>query len=224
VGEALLIGYLGCLLVGTILMAIALWQTGSVPRWLPILFALSLAIAAVAPAGAVALPLQLPIAIAMVILASRIWQMTALRCDGAVVSPAVAVQPILPGIPVPVNLRRIGEAEISAPKLLPKCWELLTAGELPKLRFRLLADWGCTSPTLWTQQPGDRAAPRGDRDHRRGSKRIGLQSSETHPSADALQQRQTHQDARGQDQGKEGEWESLTQPGAGQVDVIQHRQ
>jgi hypothetical protein len=78
VGEAVLVGYLGSLLVGTILMAIALWRSQSVPRWLPLLFAIGLVVAAVAPPGIVAIPLQLPFAAAMVILAFRIWQMAAL--------------------------------------------------------------------------------------------------------------------------------------------------
>jgi hypothetical protein len=72
VGEALLVGCLGSLLVGTILMAIALWQSRCVPRWLPFLFAIGLVIAAVTPTGIVSIPLQLPFATAMVILGVRI--------------------------------------------------------------------------------------------------------------------------------------------------------
>jgi hypothetical protein len=83
VGEAILVGYLGSLLVGTILMAIALWRSPSTPRWLPFLFAIGLTIAALAPAGIVAIPLQLPFAAAMAILASRIWQMAARPAVGA---------------------------------------------------------------------------------------------------------------------------------------------
>jgi hypothetical protein len=74
VGEAILVGYLGSLLIGTILMAIALRQSRSVPSWLPFLFAGGLAVAAVTPTGIISSPLQLPFAAAMVILGVRIRQ------------------------------------------------------------------------------------------------------------------------------------------------------
>jgi hypothetical protein len=92
VGEAILVGYLGSLLVGTILMAIALWRSRSVPRWLPFLFALGLAVAAVSPVGIVALPLQLPFALAMVMLGVRVWQ-AALPASGGVAPTNLARLP-----------------------------------------------------------------------------------------------------------------------------------
>jgi hypothetical protein len=94
VGEAILVGYLGCLLIGTILMAIALWQSRNVPRWLPILFAVGLVVAAVAPAGLLAVPMQLPFAGAMVILASRIQTAPALDARD-LSSAAGALEPIV---------------------------------------------------------------------------------------------------------------------------------
>lgn len=94
-GEAILAGYLGSLLVGTVLMAIALWRSGNVPRWLPILFAAGLAVAAVTPTGFVSIPLQLPFAAAMALLGVRIWQSAILPAGGRLAS-IEAPTPTLP--------------------------------------------------------------------------------------------------------------------------------
>jgi hypothetical protein len=75
-------------------MAIALWRSRRVPRWLPILFAVGLAVAAVAPAGMVAVPIQLPFAAAMVILASRIWQTAAVPAGRDLAPTDATAQPI----------------------------------------------------------------------------------------------------------------------------------
>ncbi len=78
VGNMFILGYFFGLIVASILMVIALWRSRCVPRWLPILFAVSLQVALFAHAGIVSIPLMLPFAVAMVILASRIWQAAAL--------------------------------------------------------------------------------------------------------------------------------------------------
>lgn len=71
----LFVGYIGGLLAATVLAALALWRSRSVPRWLPILFASGLVLGALAPPGIAAIPLTVPFAAAMVILATRIWRM-----------------------------------------------------------------------------------------------------------------------------------------------------
>ena len=77
VGNAFLLGYFFGLIVALIIMVIALWRSRCVPRWLPILFAVSLEVAFFAHAGIVAVPLMLPFAVAMLLLASRIWRVAA---------------------------------------------------------------------------------------------------------------------------------------------------
>lgn len=96
VGEAILVGYLGSLLVGTILMVIALWRSRCVPRWLPFLFGLGLAVAAVTPTGIFSIPLQLPFAAAMVILGTRVWRL-AVPTSGDVTQTGTQARLILPG-------------------------------------------------------------------------------------------------------------------------------
>ena len=77
-GVAILVAYLGSLLIGTLLMAAALWRSQRVPRWLPVLFVISLALGAASPPGPLAIPLQLPFAATMVILGVRAWRSAAL--------------------------------------------------------------------------------------------------------------------------------------------------
>jgi len=95
--EAILAGYLGSLLVGTILMAIALWRSGSVPRWLILLFAVGLVIAAVAPAGIISIPLQLPWAAAQVVLGARIWQAAAIPAGERLARIETSARSLPPG-------------------------------------------------------------------------------------------------------------------------------
>jgi hypothetical protein len=83
IGEGILVAYLAGLLIAALLMAIALWRSRSVPRWLPVLFGIGLPIGAAAPPGIVSVPLQLPVVIALVILAACIWQTAALPARGA---------------------------------------------------------------------------------------------------------------------------------------------
>jgi len=70
------VGYLGGLVVATVLTTVALWRSRAVPRWLPILFVLGVVLGALAPAGIVSIPLQLPITVALIALAIRIWRTT----------------------------------------------------------------------------------------------------------------------------------------------------
>ncbi len=51
VAKVFFIGYLAGIPVATILTGIALWRSQTVPRWLPVLFAVGLIIAALAPPG-----------------------------------------------------------------------------------------------------------------------------------------------------------------------------
>jgi hypothetical protein len=61
-----------------ILMAVALWRSHRVPRWLVIFFVLAIEIAAQAPAkGIVAASYTLPFLVAMTLLATRIWHAAA---------------------------------------------------------------------------------------------------------------------------------------------------
>lgn len=95
VGKLLLVCYLLSLYVGLILMAIALWRSQRVPRWLPVLFAVGLGVAAVSPVGLVAIPLQLPFAVAMVLLGNQVWKMAILPESDAA-QPDLTTQPIPP--------------------------------------------------------------------------------------------------------------------------------
>ena len=74
--DVVFVGYLGGLVVATVLTAVALWRSGAVPRWLPALFVLGVALGAAAPAGIVSIPLQLPITVALTALAIYIWRTT----------------------------------------------------------------------------------------------------------------------------------------------------
>ena len=70
------VGYLGGLVVATVLTTVALWRSRAVPRWLPVLFVVGVALGALAPAGIVSIPLQVPITVALTALAIRIWRTT----------------------------------------------------------------------------------------------------------------------------------------------------
>jgi hypothetical protein len=74
VGRMLIVGYLLGMLTGALVIAVALWRSRLVPRWLPLVFAIGLAVATFAPAGIASVPLQLPFAAAMVLLAFHIWR------------------------------------------------------------------------------------------------------------------------------------------------------
>ena len=65
-------GYLGSLLIASVLAGIALWRSQTVPRWLAILFTVGLLIGAIAPPGIINVVLSVPFALAMVILANHI--------------------------------------------------------------------------------------------------------------------------------------------------------
>jgi len=66
------VGYLGGLLVATVLTGIALWRSAAVPRWLAGLFVVGVAMGGSAPPGPLNVALSVPFAIAMVLLAVRI--------------------------------------------------------------------------------------------------------------------------------------------------------
>jgi hypothetical protein len=77
VGRFIFVGYLLGMLLGAVLMAVALWRSGRIPRWLPLLFVLGLGIATFAPAGPRAIPVQLPFLVAMVLLGRNAWHAAA---------------------------------------------------------------------------------------------------------------------------------------------------
>ena len=95
-GKIFLILYAIAEYLAPLLMAIALWRSRSVPRWLAVLFFIGLAVAQQVPsAGAVeVLPLMLPFAVAMVLLASRIWSAAAIT-ESSSQFPDVPSQPSL---------------------------------------------------------------------------------------------------------------------------------
>jgi hypothetical protein len=74
--DVIFAGYLGGLVIATVLTTFSLWRSRAVPRWLPVLFVLGVVLAALAPAGVVSIPLQLPITVALITLAIRIWRTT----------------------------------------------------------------------------------------------------------------------------------------------------
>ena len=104
--DLLLAAYLGGLVAATLAIAVSLWRSRAVPRWLPVLFVIGTALGAAAPAGVVSIPLQLPIAAALVVLALRIWR-TAGQPGGWAATASVAAgraarcyQPEVPGAPL----------------------------------------------------------------------------------------------------------------------------
>jgi hypothetical protein len=86
-GHLFLYFYFAAIPIAAVLMAVALWRSRSVPRWLAALFPLSLIVAQQVPSAGllVVVLLMLPFAVAMVLLAARIWQ--------AAAAPASSPQP-----------------------------------------------------------------------------------------------------------------------------------
>jgi hypothetical protein len=72
-----IVGYIGGVLVATILSWVNLWRNKTLPRWLAVLFVAGLVIAASSPPGIVAVPLSLPFVFAASILSAKIWQVQA---------------------------------------------------------------------------------------------------------------------------------------------------
>ena len=69
--------------VAPVLMGFALWRSGSVPRWLAVLFVIGLEVAQQqSSSGVFAVVFMLPFGIAMVLLAARMWQAAALPAGG----------------------------------------------------------------------------------------------------------------------------------------------
>jgi MFS family permease len=60
--------------VAPLLMAVALWRSRAVPRWLAVLFFAGLEVAQQISSGPVVVLYMLPFAAAMILLAARIWQ------------------------------------------------------------------------------------------------------------------------------------------------------
>ena len=76
VGRLFLFTYLLGLAVALVLLAIAVWRSRCMPRWLPILLAVAWEVASSAPAGWTALPLMLPFAAAMLLVTTYVWRGT----------------------------------------------------------------------------------------------------------------------------------------------------
>lgn len=91
-----------------VLMGIALWRSGSVPRWLAVLFFAGLELAQQVPAaGPVRVVLlMLPFAVAMILLGIRAWQAAAHSHSADV--------PVLPGGHVPAGQNRQAPAGLSS--------------------------------------------------------------------------------------------------------------
>jgi hypothetical protein len=77
-GHGFVYAYLVAEFAAPPLMGVALWRSGSVPRWLAVLFFAGLEAAQLATsAGPVVILYMLPFAAAMILLAARIWQAAA---------------------------------------------------------------------------------------------------------------------------------------------------
>jgi hypothetical protein len=90
---AFLYAYFIGIVAAPVLMGIALWRSGSVPRWLAVLFTVSLEVAQQVQSKGIAVVLlyTLAFAVAMTLLAARIWQAAA-RPAGRDLEPALAAQ------------------------------------------------------------------------------------------------------------------------------------
>jgi hypothetical protein len=79
-GQGFLYVYVFGVYLGPVLMAIALWRSRTVPRWLAILFVVSLEVVQQVPSAGILVVglLTLPFAATMVLLAVRIWRAAAL--------------------------------------------------------------------------------------------------------------------------------------------------
>jgi hypothetical protein len=78
-GHLFLYFYFAGIPIAAVLMGVALWRSRSVPRWLAVLFPVTLIVAQLVPSAGIAVVvlLMLPFAVAMVLLAARIWQAAA---------------------------------------------------------------------------------------------------------------------------------------------------
>jgi hypothetical protein len=74
IAYALLGAYLAGLAVASILIALALWRSQRIPRWLAVAFPISMLAAGAAPPGLRNVLLSIPLAIVMLLLARRIWR------------------------------------------------------------------------------------------------------------------------------------------------------
>lgn len=73
VSTALLVAYLGGVAIAVVLTGIALWRSGTVHRWVAVVFPVSVVLAAAAPPGPIAVLMHVPVAVVMVLLAVQIW-------------------------------------------------------------------------------------------------------------------------------------------------------
>jgi hypothetical protein len=77
-GHVLFYAYFASELLAPVLMAIALWRSRSVPRWLAVLFFVGLEVAQqMSSIGPIVVLYMLPFAAAMILLAARVWQAAA---------------------------------------------------------------------------------------------------------------------------------------------------
>jgi hypothetical protein len=91
-GHAFIYMYFIGIFAAPALMGFALWRSGSVPRWLAVLFFIGLEVAQQQiSAGIVVVLYMLPFAVAMVLLAARIWQAAARPDPGHTLAPAAVV-------------------------------------------------------------------------------------------------------------------------------------
>ena len=91
-GHAFIYMYFIGIFVAPALMGFALWRSGSVPRWLAVLFFIGLEVAQQQiSAGIIVVLYMLPFAVAMVLLATRIWQAAARPDPGHTLPPAAVV-------------------------------------------------------------------------------------------------------------------------------------
>lgn len=74
-GEAFLNTYFIGNVAALVLMAVALWRSGNVPRWLAILLPVAFEVAAFAPAGPISIPLMGPFVAFSIVIARSIWNL-----------------------------------------------------------------------------------------------------------------------------------------------------
>lgn len=94
-----ILAYVAGLATASVVMAVALWQAAT-PRWLAVLFPVTMIVGSVSPPGFVGMLVSVPFALVTIALAQRIWRSAGADAPAAplahVIPPAIATTPTTP--------------------------------------------------------------------------------------------------------------------------------